>query len=81
MNFPLYSASGQGNPCAAARSSRRRNLAGFQAARTGEVLVDDKLASLAQKDPSRFQRMSQRFHSQVWMTSEQSGDSCPALNA
>jgi hypothetical protein len=47
------------------------NLSGFaaifmggflQAARTGEAILDDQLASLEQKDPSRFQRLSQRFH-------------------
>lgn len=37
-------------------------ICGIQAARTGETFLDDRLASLEQKDPSRFQRISQRFH-------------------
>ena len=33
----------------------------LQAAATGEALLDDELAGLARRDPSRFQRLNQRL--------------------
>mmetsp|Transcript_4926 Transcript_4926/g.11962 ORF Transcript_4926/g.11962 Transcript_4926/m.11962 type:complete len:655 (-) Transcript_4926:1802-3766(-) len=51
-------------------------LAGFmQAARTGEVFMDEKLASLEQKDPTRFHRLNQRFQNQSQSQWKQQGHS------
>jgi len=38
-----------------------------QAATTGEAVMEEALASLAQRDPSRFQRLNQRMQVRTWV--------------
>ncbi|KAK9839106.1 hypothetical protein WJX74_009684 [Apatococcus lobatus] len=53
----------------------------LQAAATGEALLDDELAGLARRDPSRFQRLNQRLQASQGPRQQHNGMVSPSAGA
>ncbi|KAK9843389.1 hypothetical protein WJX84_005287, partial [Apatococcus fuscideae] len=53
----------------------------LQAAATGEALLDDELAGLARRDPSRFQRLNQRLQASQGPRQPRAGTTPPSSGA